>query len=91
MRNANEFIANTFQNTNTSGNFILFSKLFLKLMKLILENVKSFVKYLIDHVTRLDYDVAPNYSEIQKKINETLKDVGYSNDEDFKIVILIFV
>ena len=41
---------------------------------------------MIDHVIRLKYDDTPNYCEIHKKINETLKVLGYSNDEDFRIV-----
>ena len=46
--------------------------------------MKSFVKYLLEQVNSLAYDDEPNYQDFHKKINDTLKFCGYSNDDDFR-------
>jgi hypothetical protein len=70
--------------------FIEAFDLFYKVFRTILifsENIKKFVEYLINFIASLNYIDKPCYSKIHLKINQTLQDCGFSEEDDFSLII----
>ncbi len=91
MKNVKEFLKNVFQNsTNDVSGQQYCIKEFpsdnrLKVFPF-LDAVVSFLEYFLNLVNKLEFSDEPNYSQIQTKLSQTIKECGYANDENFGLL-----
>ncbi len=46
------------------------------------DQVRSFMEYYLNEVNKLEFDSEPAYSKIYTKISETLRSIGFKDNQD---------